>query len=91
MIIRRYAPIFQGVEHAGAELDLLVVRGRARRGFEVKRTSSPAVTPSMRNALSDLKLDSLDVVCAADEVFPLADGIRAVPLERVLAEIEPLR
>ena len=35
--------------HAGAELDLLVVRGRRRWGFEVKRTSAPTITPSMRD------------------------------------------
>lgn len=28
--------------HAGAELDLLIVRGRMRRGFECKRTPTPA-------------------------------------------------
>jgi predicted AAA+ superfamily ATPase len=48
--------------HAGAELDLLVVRGRRRLGLEFKRTSSPAVTRSMRVALEDLRLQRLDVV-----------------------------
>lgn len=46
---------FLWATHTGAELDLLVVRGRKRWGFEVKRTSSPTITPSMRTALSDLK------------------------------------
>ena len=36
--------------HAGAELDLLVVRGRRRLGFEVKRTTSPAANRSLRSA-----------------------------------------
>jgi uncharacterized protein len=40
--------------HSGAELDLLVIRGSKRIGFEIKRTSSPRLTPSMRNAISDL-------------------------------------
>ena len=44
--------------HGGAELDLLVVRGRLKLGFEIKRTSSPRVTPSMRNALKDLNLQT---------------------------------
>lgn len=34
--------------HSGAELDLLVVRGSRRLGFEFKRTDTPSVTPSMR-------------------------------------------
>ncbi len=33
--------------HAGAELDLLVISGDLRLGFEVKRTTSPKVTKSM--------------------------------------------
>ena len=45
--------------HAGLELDLLIVRGNVRIGFEIKRTSSPSVTPSMKNALSDLNLKQL--------------------------------
>ena len=50
--------------HSGAELDLLVVRGRRRRGFEIKRTVAPRVTRSMLSALQVLRLDSLDVIHA---------------------------
>jgi uncharacterized protein len=64
--------------HAGAELDLLIVRGRKKMGFEFKRTSSPKVTASMRSAMSSLGLTSLDVVHAGEETFPLETGIRAL-------------
>jgi len=77
--------------HAGAELDLLVVSGRHRFGFEIKRTSAPHVTSSMRAALSDLKLDSLDVVHAGDRTFPMTDRIRAVALSSLLDVLQPLR
>lgn len=76
--------------HAGAELDLLVVSGRHRLGFEIKRTSAPRVTPSMRTALSDLKLDSLHVVHAGDTTFPLTERIRAVALADLLTVLQPL-
>lgn len=76
--------------HSGAELDLLVVRGRTRLGFEVKRTDAPRVTPSMRSALEALRLDRLDVVHAGSSTWPLADGIRAVSLSRVLEDLTPL-
>ena len=76
--------------HSGAELDLLVVRGAIRRGFEIKRTSSPGVTPSMRSALADLELTSLDVIHAGDHTFPLHDRIRAVSATRFLSDIRPL-
>lgn len=77
--------------HAGAELDLLVVRGRNRLGFEVKRTTSPRVTKSMRIALADLKLRSLDVIHAGEHTFLLADKIRAVAVTRLLEDLKPLR
>jgi predicted AAA+ superfamily ATPase len=76
--------------HAGAELDLLVVRGRTRLGFEIKRTTAPAVTRSMHVALADLKLRRLDVVHAGAHTFPLAPRVRAVALERLLEDLDPL-
>jgi hypothetical protein len=70
---------FWGV-HTGGELDLLILRGTQRIGFEVKLTRSPAVTPSMRSARDVLKLDHLYVVCHGDEPpWPLAEGITAFP------------
>jgi len=76
--------------HGGAELDLLVMRGSHRLGFEIKRTSSPRLTPSMRNALSDLKLQRLDVIHAGVETFLMERRVRAVPLSRLLDDLQPL-
>ena len=77
--------------HAGAELDLLIVRGHMRLGFEVKRTTSPRITPSMRHALEDLKLPRLDVVHAGETSFPMAKRIRAVSMSRLLDDLEMLK
>jgi predicted AAA+ superfamily ATPase len=76
--------------HAGAEIDLLIIRGTRRFGFEVKRTSAPTVTPSMRIALQDLELERIDVLHAGKDTFPLADRIRAVSAHRIWADVEPL-
>ena len=75
--------------HTGAELDLLVVRGIRRWGFEVKRTSAPTVTPSMRTALADLKLQRLFVIHAGRHSFDMAKKIRAVALSHLLDELKP--
>lgn len=77
--------------HAGSELDLLIVSGRKRLGFEVKRTTSPRVTPSMRNALKDLKLHTLIMIHAGEQSFPLAEGIRAVAFSKLLEGLKPIR
>jgi predicted AAA+ superfamily ATPase len=77
--------------HQGAELDLLVVRGRKRLGFEFKRTDAPAVTKSTKIALEDLKLDSLDIVHVGDETYPLTERVRAVAITRLRQDLKPLR
>jgi len=77
--------------HAGAELDLVVVRGRTRLGFEIKLTEAPVLTPSMRVALADLKLQRLDVIHAGERTFALGPKARAVSLSRLLDDVRPLR
>jgi len=76
--------------HAGAELDLLVIRGRQRLGFEIKRTSSPQITPSMRSALGDLKLNRLDIIYPGEKTFSLGQKIRAVAFDNILSDVKPL-
>lgn len=72
--------------HAGAELDLLLVCGRQRLGFEFKYSETPRATKSMHTALDALELDSLTVVYPGTASFPLAERIQARPLAAVLAE-----
>ena len=81
---------FHWSTHSGAELDLLVLDGARRRGFEVKRAEAPRLTRSMRSAMDALNLDSLDVVHAGTEQYLLASGVRALPaseLEGTLREM----
>ena len=73
--------------HTGAELDLLVRQGGRLRAFEIKRTSAPRLTRSTRSAMSDLGLTRLDVIHAGADTFPLAAGVRAVALGRLLDDL----
>ncbi len=73
--------------HTGAELDLLIIRGRHRYGFEIKRTTAPRITRSMRSAFADLGLTRLDVIHAGDETFPLGPKVRAVAAARILTDL----
>lgn len=77
--------------HGGAELDLLVIRGVRRIGFEVKRTTAPVLTPSMKTAMTDLKLKRLYVVHAGDATFPLSGQVQAVASADLLKTIVELR
>jgi len=73
--------------HSGAELDLLIIRGNKRLGFEIKLTSSPRVTPSMNSALTTLGLTDIVVIHAGEKTFPLGRKIRAVAFKNILKEI----
>lgn len=66
--------------HAGAELDLLLFKEGRRLGVEVKRSDAPTLTPSMRTARRDLRLDRLVVVYPGSRSYRLADGVEVVPL-----------
>ena len=84
------ADCFHWSVHAGAELDLLVVSGNRRYGFEVKRAEAPRATRSMYTALEVLALDRLDVVHAGAETYALAPRIRALPANELVNALQPL-
>lgn len=84
---RREECSFWGL-HTGAELDLLVVRGQRRLGFEIKLTDSPRITPSVRSALEGLELERLYLVHAGEHRFPLAEGVEALPLRALATPLE---
>ena len=81
---------FHWSTHAGAEIDLLVLAGDRRYGFEVKRTETPRLTASMRSALEALGLHRLDVVHAGERLYRLAPRVRALPAAHLAAELRPL-
>jgi hypothetical protein len=82
--------------YQGAGLDLLLFVGDRRVGVEVKRADGPKVTPAMRIAMADLRLERLVVVYPGERAYDLEDRIRVVPLASlaegpgvVLADIPP--
>ena len=74
--------------HGGAELDLLVIRGGKRYGFECKLADAPGTTRSMRVALNDLELEHLWVVYPGNEAYPLDDRISVLPVADIPALAE---
>ncbi|HWO35159.1 MAG TPA: ATP-binding protein [Candidatus Acidoferrum sp.] len=66
----------------GAELDLLLFKNGRRIGIECKRADAPAMTPSMRSALADLRLDHLIVLYPGDKAYTLGKNVEVVPLAK---------
>jgi uncharacterized protein len=81
---------FWGV-HSGPELDLLVVRGARRIGFEFKLTVGPTVTRSMLASMEALKLSRLYVVHAGEDSFGMGRRIHALAASRIWQDLPTLR
>ena len=61
-----------------------------RVGVEFKRVDAPRLTPSMRTALADLRLDALYVVYPGNKRYTLAERIEVVPLTHFAAQPDAL-
>ncbi|MEK7468084.1 MAG: ATP-binding protein [Planctomycetota bacterium] len=77
--------------HAGAELDLLIVRGGKRFGFEIKLTDGPSMTKSMHVAHQDLKLERLFVVYPGPKSWPMGKKTEAVSILDLPATLRGLK
>jgi uncharacterized protein len=74
--------------HTGAELDLLLVKRGRRYGVEVKFMDAPRLTPSMRIALSDLRLERLTVLYPGDLRYAVDPRVTVVPLAELAVDSE---
>ena len=70
--------------HTGTELDLLVLKGGKKLGFEIKFTETPKITRSMLSALDDLKLDKLYLVHKGHREIIFNEKIAAIPAFNIL-------
>jgi predicted AAA+ superfamily ATPase len=69
--------------HAGAELDLLLIRRGRRYGFEFKYEAAPRPTKSMHMVTEDLNLKRLWVVYPGEGAYPLGKHIELLPLTKI--------
>ncbi len=70
--------------HNGAEIDLVMVKDGRLFGVECKRIDAPHLTPSMRIALEDLKLERITVVYPGERRYALTENVHAVSLKAVV-------
>ncbi len=69
--------------HNGAELDFFWQSGGRNWGAEFKLADAPAMTPSMRAALGDLRLEHLWVIYPGRERYRLDRRVTVLPLSRL--------
>ena len=82
-VIRQMTPdqVYFWGTHSGAELDLLLIKDGRHYGVECKRIDSPRMTPSIRAALEDLKLEHIMVVYPGTLRYPIEERVTAYPLQ----------
>lgn len=66
--------------HQGAEIDLILRRGRELLGVECKHADAPQLTRSMRTALEELGLSRILVVYPGSTRYPLSKQVEVIPL-----------
>ncbi len=66
--------------HAGAELDLLLLRHGKRYGVEFKAGDAPRMTKSLHVALGDLQLRRAWIVYPGKERYAVHEKVEALPL-----------
>lgn len=77
--------------HAGAELDLLVMIGGKRYGFEFKYQDAPDRTRSMTAAIQDLNLKHLWVVYPGNQEYSLDPVVSVIPAASIPLLSEKIR
>lgn len=70
--------------HQGAEIDLVLQKQGRLYGVECKRLDAPKMTPSMRIALKDLKLERIAVIYPGSQRYTMHDRVEAVPLAAIM-------
>ncbi len=82
--------VYYWATHSGAEIDLILIKNGRMLGVECKRMDAPRLTPSMRTALEDVKLEQIAVVYPGTKRYSLGERVAAVPLETVAEGLKGL-
>jgi uncharacterized protein len=77
--------------HAGAELDLLLIRHGRRYGVEFKTNAAPTMTKSLHIALEDLKLDRAWIVYPGSETYRIHERVEAISLSAVMKALARIK
>jgi uncharacterized protein len=75
---------------SGAEIDLVLERGRQRLAIEIKASTSPKVSRGFWNSLADLSIETAYVVAPVDVPYPLKNGVQVMPLPLIKKELAHL-
>jgi predicted AAA+ superfamily ATPase len=84
---KNYEPSFYRTS-AGAEIDLILRRGRRILAFELKSSTVPRVSKGFWNALDDISPDEAYVVAPVKEPYPMKGEVMVSPLREITAKLQ---
>lgn len=84
---KNYEPSFYRTS-AGAEIDLILRRGRRTLAFELKSSTVPRVSKGFWNALEDISPDEAYVVAPVKESYPMKGEVMVSPLQEITAKLQ---
>lgn len=82
--------VYYWATHQGAESDLVLFKSGRMYGVEIKRQDAPTMTPSMRIALEDLKLERIAVIYPGERHYELHKKVSVVPFNAVLGGMKTM-
>jgi len=72
---------------AGAEIDLILRKGRRTLAFEFKSSTVPRVLKGFWNALEDISPDEAYVIAPVKEPYPIKGGVMVYSLQEIIAKL----
>ncbi len=84
---KNYEPSFYRTS-AGAEIDLILRRGRRTLAFELKSSTVPRVSKGFWNALEDISPDEAYVVAPVEDSYPMKGDVMVSPLQEIIAKLK---
>ena len=73
---------------AGAEIDLILRKGRRTLAFELKSSTVPKVSKGFWNALDDISPDEAYVVAPVNASYPIKEGVMVSPLQEITTRFQ---
>jgi hypothetical protein len=73
---------------AGAEIDLILKKGRRILAFELKSSTVPKVSKGFWNALDDISPDEAYVVAPVTASYPIKGGVMVSPLQEITTRLQ---
>ena len=73
--------------HQGAEIDLVFNQGGRMYGCEIKRSDAPIMTPSLRIALEDLKLERIFIIYPGKRRYSIHKQVDVIPFDKIFSGI----